>query len=191
MGSTPSPPARQSTAFAGPMFGVVTGWTSADGLGVRTTLDPAEQGFLDHHRIDGTPVLPGVMGIEGFAEVAAASAAGWTPVAVEDVAFLAPCKFFRDEPRDLELVARPRLVGDELAADCRLLARRSLVGQPEQLTTHFSGRVRLARNPAPPRTIAPEGDRAAEARGSGGRRRRHLPHLLPRPRLPGPRRRLA
>ena len=44
--------------------------TIADGLAVRTTLDPARQGFLDHHRIDGTPVLPGVMGIEGFAEVA-------------------------------------------------------------------------------------------------------------------------
>ncbi len=48
---------------------------------------PVEQSFLDHHRIDGTPVLPGVMGIEGFAEVASASADGWTVVAVEDVAF--------------------------------------------------------------------------------------------------------
>ena len=51
------------------MLGAFTGWTSADGLAVRTTLDPVEQSFLDHHRIDGTPVLPGVMGIEGFAEV--------------------------------------------------------------------------------------------------------------------------
>ena len=36
----------------------------------RPTLDPGEQPFLDDHRIDGTPVLPGVMGIEAFAEVA-------------------------------------------------------------------------------------------------------------------------
>ncbi len=46
-----------------------------DGLVVRTTLDPAEQPFLDDHRIDGTPVLPGVMGMEAFAEVAAAARA--------------------------------------------------------------------------------------------------------------------
>ncbi len=138
--------------IAGPMLGAFTGWTLADGLATRTALDPVEQGFLDHHRIDGTPVLPGVMGIEGFAEVASASAAGWTVIAVEDVAFLAPCKFFRDEPRTLELVAQSRLVGDDLVADCRLLARRTLANQPEQLTTHFTGRVRLARAPRPPQS---------------------------------------
>jgi NADP-dependent 3-hydroxy acid dehydrogenase YdfG len=145
-------------ATAGPMLGAFAGWTMADGLAVRTTLDPVEQGFLHHHRIDGTPVLPGVMGIEGFAEVASASVAGWTTVAIDDVAFLAPCKFYRDEPRDLELVARPCLVGDDVVVECRLLARRTLANQPEQLTTHFTGRVRLARDAAPPRTVDPVGE---------------------------------
>jgi hypothetical protein len=151
---------------AGPMLGSFTGWTSADGLAVCTTLDPVEQSFLDHHRIDGTPVLPGVMGIEGFAEVASASATGWSAVAVEDVAFLAPCKFYRDEPREIELVARPRLVGEELVADCRLLARRSLANQAEQLTTHFTGRVRLARAPAPSRTVDPVGEPSGRTVGT-------------------------
>ena len=41
------------------------------GLEIRTPLDPARQAFLDDHRIDGTPVLPGVMGMEAFAEAAA------------------------------------------------------------------------------------------------------------------------
>src|SRR6185369_7347450 len=41
-----------------------------DGLVVRTRLDPKVQPFLDDHRIDGTAVLPGVMGMEAFAEVA-------------------------------------------------------------------------------------------------------------------------
>ena len=148
-------------APAGPMLGAVTGWTLADGLTVHTDLDPTEQSFLDHHRLDGTPVLPGVMGIEGFAEVASASAAGWTPVAVEDVAFLAPCKFFRDEPRGLDFVSQPWRDGEALIADCRLIASRSLANQPEQVTTHFTGRVRLSRTAAPPRTSDP----AAEASG--------------------------
>jgi hypothetical protein len=143
---------------AGPMLGAFTGWTLAEGLAVNTTLDPVEQNFLDHHRIDGTSVLPGVMGIEAFAEVASASAPGWTAVAVEDIAFLAPCKFFRDEPRTLELSASPILLGDEVQADCRLIARRALVGQPEQITTHFTGRVRLTRAPAAPRLADPAGE---------------------------------
>jgi hypothetical protein len=46
-------------------------------------------------------------------------------------------------------------VGDELVADCRLLTRRSFANQPEQLTTHFTGRVRFARDLAAPRTIEP------------------------------------
>ncbi|MGZ4671885.1 MAG: SDR family NAD(P)-dependent oxidoreductase, partial [Ilumatobacteraceae bacterium] len=143
---------------AGPMLGVFTGWTLADGLTVHDDLDPTEQSFLDHHRIDGTPVLPGVMGIEGFAESASASATGWRAVAVEDVAFLAPCKFFRDEPRTLEFVARPCADGDEVVADCRLVGRRSLANQPEQITTHFTGRVRLSHTPAPTRSSDPVGE---------------------------------
>ena len=43
------------------------------GVVVLTDLDPAIQPFLDDHRIEGTPVLPGVMGIEAFAEAPACS----------------------------------------------------------------------------------------------------------------------
>ena len=49
-----------------------------DGVVVQTTLDPTEQPFLDDHRIDGMPVLPGVMGMEAFAETARLLAAGPT-----------------------------------------------------------------------------------------------------------------
>ena len=35
-----------------------------------TTLDPTTEPFLHDHQIEGTPVLPGVMGIEAFAEAA-------------------------------------------------------------------------------------------------------------------------
>jgi hypothetical protein len=141
----------------GPMTGRVDGMTADGELLVLTELDPGKQPFLHHHRIDGTPVLPGVMGIEGFAEVAHVLAPGWHVVAVEDVELVAPFKFYRDEPRTLELRACVRDGGDRtLVADCRLVGRRTLTGAGEQETLHFTGRARLARQaPAPPTGEAP------------------------------------
>ncbi len=52
------------------MLGRVVGVTIEDGLVVETELDPVRQPFLHDHRIDDAAVLPGVMGIEAFAEVA-------------------------------------------------------------------------------------------------------------------------
>ena len=64
------------------------------------------------------------MGIEAFAELATLLVPGWHVQAVEDVRFLAPFKFYRDEPRR----ARSRRCfapdGDGLVAECRL------AGQP-------------------------------------------------------------
>jgi hypothetical protein len=116
-----------------------------DGLVVQTTLDPATQPFLDDHRIDGTAVLPGVMGMEFFAEVARVLAPDRYVVAVEDVDFLAPVKFYRDEPRTLTVTARVRPEGTDLVAECRLEAERLLPGsETPQRTVHFTGSVRLS-----------------------------------------------
>ncbi|MBI5105323.1 MAG: polyketide synthase dehydratase domain-containing protein [Solirubrobacterales bacterium] len=142
----------------GPMTGTIVAHTLRDGLVVRTSLDPHRQAFLDDHRIDGTPVLPGVMGMEGFAEAAAAVLPGWQVVGLEDVDLLAPCKFYRDEPRTLELRALVRDGGDgTLVADCRLVGRRTLAGGEEQESVHFTGRARLARElpDAPAAAVAP------------------------------------
>jgi hypothetical protein len=138
------------------MVGRVAAMGVHGGLVVETTLDPAEQPFLGDHQIEGTPVLPGVMGIEAFAEVAALPLPGWRPVEIEDVEFLAPCKFYRHEPRTLAITATFRREGDQLVADCRLVGSRRLANQPEpQVTTHFTGRVRLARTPVGDGTPAP------------------------------------
>ncbi|HZD73614.1 MAG TPA: SDR family NAD(P)-dependent oxidoreductase, partial [Actinomycetota bacterium] len=135
-----------SALASGPMIGRLTGMGVWGGLTAETTLDPAAQPFLNDHRIDGTAVLPGVMGIEAFAELAALALPGWRVAAVEDVRFLAAVKFYRDEPRQLLLSGRPRAEGDELVADCELRTVRQLAGRPEpQVTTHFTGRVRLER----------------------------------------------
>jgi hypothetical protein len=105
------------------------------------------------------------MGIEGFAETARALLPDWTVVAIEDLELLAPFKFYRDEPRVLELRALVRDGGEgTLLADCCLLGRRQHVGQSEQETVHFTGRVRLAREvPVGPSADAPPTDRAGVA----------------------------
>ncbi|MGI9646172.1 MAG: SDR family NAD(P)-dependent oxidoreductase, partial [Ilumatobacteraceae bacterium] len=128
-----------------PLLTEVAGVTGPDGLVVLSTLDPTEQPFLDDHRIDGTPVLPGVMGMELFAEVAGLAFPDRHVVAVEDVDFLAPVKFYRDEPRTLRISAQYRTDGDDVVADCTLVGERLLANQDEpQRTVHFTGRVRLS-----------------------------------------------
>ena len=143
---------RAALDAAGPMVGEVSSRVY-DGLVVSTTLDPTQQLFLDHHRIDGTAVLPGVMGIEAFAEAARLLVPDRQVEAIEDVDFRAPVKFYRDEPRVLTVRARFRRDAadpDALLADCRLEAERQLPGQsaPER-TVHFTGTVRLGRGERP------------------------------------------
>jgi hypothetical protein len=114
------------------------------------------QPFLNDHRIDGTAVLPGVMGIEGFAEVARLLVPGRQVASVEDMEFLAPLKFCRDEPRTVTIRATLRRDGHDLLADCTLEAERVLPGSAApQVTTHFTGKVRLSSSaPGPERDTA-------------------------------------
>ena len=160
-----------------------TGMGVHRGLTIETTLDPAVQPFLYDHQIEGTPVLPGVMGIEAFAEAALRVLPGWHVEAVEDVNFLAPFKFYKNEPRTVTIEAEFHPEGDAVVADCRLTGRRMLPNQAEpQVTTHFTARVRLTQQaPVAVDRAAPPG--SAGRAGSGSRR--HLSPLLPRARLPG------
>jgi NAD(P)-dependent dehydrogenase (short-subunit alcohol dehydrogenase family) len=130
----------------GPMLGTIRSAGLYSGVVAETTLNPLDQGFLRDHQIDGTAVLPGVMGVEAFAEVTTAPLPGWHISAVEDVNFLAAFKFYRNEPRTLTVEAVLRPDGDDVSADCRLVGRRQIASQAEpQITTHFTGRVRLSR----------------------------------------------
>jgi len=93
-------------------------------------------------------VLPGVMGAEAFAEAASFALPGWRVQAIEDIDFLAPFKFYRDEPREITIEATlapdGSVDGEGVVATCRLLGSRQLPNQSEpQITTHFTGRVRL------------------------------------------------
>ncbi len=134
--------------WQGPMLGKVAGLGVHSGLTIETTLDPKVQPFLRDHQIDGTPVLPGVMGIEAFAEAALWMLPGWHVESLEEMNFLAPFKFYRNEPRTATVETAWHSDGNAVVANCRLIGRRLLHNQAEpQVTTHFTGRVRLARQP--------------------------------------------
>jgi NAD(P)-dependent dehydrogenase (short-subunit alcohol dehydrogenase family) len=146
----------------GPMIGKVAGLGVHSGLTTEATLDPKVQPFLYDHQIDSTPVLPGVMGIEAFAEAALWMLPGWHVESLEEVNFLAPFKFYRNEPRTLTVETVWHSAGNSVVADCRLIGRRLLHNQAEpQVTTHFTGRVRLVRQPLVaipgPALVAPSG----------------------------------
>jgi acyl transferase domain-containing protein/NAD(P)-dependent dehydrogenase (short-subunit alcohol dehydrogenase family)/acyl carrier protein len=150
--------ASRNLPVQGPMIGKVASMAVLKGLKIETTLDPVIQPFLHDHQIDGTPVLPGVMGIEAFAEAALCLLPGWQVAAIEDVNFLAPFKFYRNEPRIVTVEANIHPQGDTLLAECRLSGTRSLPNLAEpQVTTHFTARVRLTKHAPQAVPVLPPG----------------------------------
>ncbi len=135
----------------GVMIGQVSSMGLYRGLTVNTTLDPAQQPFLHDHQINGTPVLPGVMGLEAMVEAALVLFPERHAIAVEEVNFLAPFKFYRNAPRTITVQVQYTAEQEDIVAHCRLLGSRTLHGQSEpEVTTHFTARVRLAAAPAAP-----------------------------------------
>ncbi len=116
------------------------------GLEVRTTLDPGEQPFLFDHQIDGTPVLPGVMGTEAFAEMASVLCPDLQLAAIEDESFLLPFKFFRHKPATLHLsaVGSPSSDGEIVVSTTLRSIVQPKPELPPQERVHFRARVRMA-----------------------------------------------
>ncbi len=129
---------------AGIMTGRVTGMGLYSGLTIETVLDPAEQPFLFDHKIGGTPVLPGVMGVEALAEVAGLLFPDRQIGSIESVAFNSPFKFYRGQSRTVTLQAEFSVLDHDVVVDCRLIGTRLLHGQTQpEITIHFTGRVLL------------------------------------------------
>jgi hypothetical protein len=129
------------------MLGEVKAAHLHGGLVVETTLDPARQPFLFDHRIDGIAVLPGVMGIEAFAELASVLCPGFHLAAVEDVGFLLPFKFFRDQPAALHLSASasPGAVGEVVVSASLRSVVKPRPELPAQERLHFQARLKMRR----------------------------------------------
>ncbi|MBI3178322.1 MAG: polyketide synthase dehydratase domain-containing protein, partial [Deltaproteobacteria bacterium] len=102
-------------------------------------LDPRRDVGLDHHRIDGVPVLPGVVGVEMMVQ-AAEHATQQTACALCDVRFAAPLKLHRDEPLDARVEVRVN------AGEARVTLVSLFVGPggKEMRREHFFARVLFA-----------------------------------------------
>ncbi len=115
------------------------------GLTLSLTIDPKKEPFLRDHMIDGTAVLPGVMGLELFAQAATLLSQGSRVEAIENIEFAAPFKFYRQEPRTA--VIRVLLFRDlegRTRARCALQSSQVLAGGLVQEKEHFSAEVLLA-----------------------------------------------
>jgi NAD(P)-dependent dehydrogenase (short-subunit alcohol dehydrogenase family) len=135
-----------------PVAGQVINLDTHRGLTFEMELDPKVEPFLYDHAMDDTPLLPGVMGVEGFAEIASLIASDlgcakpcYSVVSIEDVDFTAPLKYYRQQPRAAtwRAVVSPEEGG--LVAEVTLESTREIAATgAKQHATHFFGRVHLA-----------------------------------------------
>ncbi|NNF35451.1 MAG: SDR family NAD(P)-dependent oxidoreductase [Saprospiraceae bacterium] len=126
----------------------VNGMGLYSGLTTRSGFDPKEQGFLYDHEINGTPVLPGVMGVEAMVSAAKVLFPDRHVITVDNVEFYAPFKFYRSEPRDVFVEVQYDLDKNDVIAYCTLIGKRRLLGQDtEEVKVHFKAKVRLAEKP--------------------------------------------
>ncbi len=124
-------------------------FTIQDGLAVDMKLEPRQQPFLRDHQINGVAVLPGVMALELMAEAATLPFGDRYVTAFDDVDFLAPFKFYRDEARSLKVVVQYRESADAIVASCRLIGERTLHGRTDaEQTLHFRAEITLSQQPA-------------------------------------------
>ncbi len=111
---------------------------------LRHTLSLDKDAWISDHSIDGTPVLPGVIGVELMATLAAVAQPGSTYRGIENVIFDAPVKLHRGQPLDIEVRGRGLTSG---GFQCTLSSRRTLKTGRVQRTDHFTGTVRLGTGP--------------------------------------------
>ncbi len=132
------------------MLSQVTDFDLQGGLVFEAELDPKEQPFLHDHAVNNVPVLPGVMGIEGFSVAAkhigsalASSKGNLEVTKLEDIQFLAAFKFYRNQPRRITWKALALHEAGRLVVHVTLESARALKTKAVERTLHFSGKVYL------------------------------------------------
>jgi Polyketide synthase dehydratase N-terminal domain/Polyketide synthase dehydratase domain len=132
------------------MFSHLVGASKVDGIRLEAEVDPTELEYLRDHAIGGVPVLPGVIGIQGFttaarhvASVLASGKKGFEVERLENIQFLAPFKFYDNKPRTIQWRALPLLEGGKLVVQVTLESDIKRVDGRSDHTLHFSGMVHL------------------------------------------------
>jgi acyl transferase domain-containing protein/NAD(P)-dependent dehydrogenase (short-subunit alcohol dehydrogenase family)/phosphopantetheinyl transferase len=109
-----------------------------DGVIVWRTLSRASDPWIYDHAIDGTPILPGVIGVELMAAAAIAARPGSRYVGARDVRFLSPVKIHRDEPLKILVSAKP--IADRQIR-CVLSSERVARTGRQIVADHFEGTI--------------------------------------------------
>ena len=89
------------------MLSRASGFSLQDGIILEAELDPSQEAFLKDHSLNGVPLLPGVMGIEGFsiaaqhiASTLGAAKGGFHVSRLENIQFLTPFKLSERSPQN-------------------------------------------------------------------------------------------
>ncbi|PKM96608.1 MAG: hypothetical protein CVU79_12570, partial [Elusimicrobia bacterium HGW-Elusimicrobia-3] len=90
--------------------------------------------YLADHSINGTPYVPGVMGLETFAE-ASAVVIGKPPKALTQVRFAVPIKLLRNKPADVKIKAEAAGDGAAMRIESDFVSPKGL--RLGQTRTHF------------------------------------------------------
>ena len=137
----------------------VNGWTARDGLHLEVVFDAERDPYLRDHSIEGTPVVPGVMAVECFAEAVRLIHPEPGVLSIEDLTFDAPLKLYRDEPRRADLYLAPAWDPDGPAFDVRMETTRELAGGRRQKTCHYRARIKPGQSVDPVKAHLPSMDR--------------------------------
>ncbi|GAP06224.1 polyketide synthase [Anaerolinea thermolimosa] len=128
----------------------VTGMNLEEGVILEAELDPNAEPFLRDHALNGIPLLPGVMGIEGLsaaaqhiASVLASEKGSYQVTRLENIQFRAPFKFYRNQPRKVTWKARVLREGDSLVGYASLESTLARYGRDPERMLHFTGKVYL------------------------------------------------
>ncbi|MEW6650707.1 MAG: SDR family NAD(P)-dependent oxidoreductase, partial [Chloroflexota bacterium] len=145
------------------MLSRVTGLDPRYGVLLEAELNPDEEPFLKDHALNGIPLLPGVMGIEGFsvaarhvASVLGSDKAGFMVERLEDIHFLAAFKFYHNEPRRITWKAQVVREVTGLVAYVTLESVLALKTRQNERVQHFSGKVHLSPAPEPIQKVTVE-----------------------------------
>ncbi|RME22042.1 MAG: SDR family NAD(P)-dependent oxidoreductase, partial [Deltaproteobacteria bacterium] len=112
----------------------------------RRRLSVEHDAWIEDHSIDGTPVLPGVIGLELMAAAAVATRPGSRYAGARRVFFDKPVKLHRGEPVDIVVQAEP--LGEGVVS-CTLSTERTLRTGRRQEVEAFRAEVLLDEAPTP------------------------------------------
>lgn len=110
-------------------------------------LDPTAELFLIDHAMNGIPILPGVVGLFGFEKIARRftnqNIAPDRFFRMENINFLVPVKFYRDEKKTIAWTGQFRETDDPAVVSVVLESDLLFRNRPPERVVHFTGTVRL------------------------------------------------